>query len=358
MSLRKMLKNLISKNSKGLVYEAIKPNRVKNAKPALAAKSDEHYFRVMLSQMFLTKDVKWFQAWYPAVHSLVECSFAGDVVAIPNVADSSRLLTQQDGKGHVIARNFTLVPLMPFKGGEVRMVVGLFAVQGQNTLNNFIGVMSDFAKLLAVPQLSSALSVAAPLSKGIQTLFGGTGGMHLGFHDTFVGAGGHNELTNGYMALIHATERKVDPKSLFVVEDELRVGTGLKDGEHAPFQQNDFMLIHVEVRPDRDDFNQLPSIAKSFGQAIEAIGDLDDEKAETHFRQALVAAMRAPELTKADKRRVVELLKADFQEAKAGLSFSNLVGDEGFDLQKRMNESAISIDKALALGEPTFADIM
>lgn len=371
MSLWDTLKDWIDQDRNELLYARIDPvhaDRYAKAasrageKPAIPRiESERNYFRLTLTQMYLQKKVKWLQEIYPAVHSLVECSFAGKDVAIPNVADASRLLAKQDEQGDVIARNFTLVPLMPFKGGTIRMVAGLFSVKGENYLNNFLGVMSDFAKLLTVPQLSTALTVAEPLSKGIQTLFGGKSGMHLGFHDTFVGnSPAGNVLEAGYFALIRAKVNSVDENSLYVVDDLLCQGTGLDKEKHEPFEKSDFMLLHVEILEERDDWNQLTSIAEPFSQAIEALGEMvpDEDKATASLRQALVAAFKAPELTKIDRRRVVDLLKQDFEEAKTDLGYNKLTGDGGFDLQRRMNTSAMDAKQAIARGDVGFAEIV
>jgi len=359
MSLWNRFTALINKDRHELAAPTLDPAHVDRKPPPTEAIADEHYFRLTLVQMFLRKERKFLRDFYPAVHSLVQCQFAGRVVEVPNVADASRLLADQDAQGHVVARNFTLVPLMPFKGGEVKVIAGLFSVPGQDMLKDFLVAMSGFAELLAVPQLSTALSIATPLASGVQTLFAGQGGMHLGFHDTFVGAGGAgNVLTQAHTAVIRAPAGAVDTGRLYVAGDRLCTGTGLGPGQHQPFETHDFMLLRLEVRPERDDWRQLNAIAEPFHEAVDALGEGQAEQAETHFRRAIVAAIKAPELTKVDRRRVVDLLNTDFKEAKTDLGFSNLVGAEkGYDLQKRMSTGAMSFDQARALGEPTLDEV-
>lgn len=360
MSLWDRFTALINKDRQELAVAVIDPARVAGNPPATEARADEHYFRLTLVQMYLRKERKFLKDVYPAVHSMVQCQFGGTVVEVPNVADASRLLANQDAQGHVVARNFTLVPLMPFKGGEVKVVAGLFSVPGQNLLTNFLGAMSGFATLLAVPQLSSALSIATPLATGVQALFAGQDGMHLGFHDTFVGGGGAgNTLTQSHIAVIRAPARDVDVSKLHVVEDRLCSGSGPGNGQHAPFDAHDFMLLLFEVRSERDDWGQLTAIAEPFHEAVDALGEGQKEQAETHFRRAIVAAIKAPELTKVDRRRVVDLLNTDFTEAKENLGFSGLVdAGAGYNLQKRMNTGSMSFNEARALGEPTLDEFV
>src|SRR6266545_596457 len=154
MSLWQRITQLVSKDQHERANVPIRPDHADTAAVPVPAVANEHYFRISVAQMFLRKETRFFTSYYPAVHSLVQCSFGGQTVEIPNVADPSKLL-QSDGKGDLIARNITLLPLMPFNGGEVKVVAGLFGVAGQNRVNEFVGVLGGFAKLLAVPQLST-----------------------------------------------------------------------------------------------------------------------------------------------------------------------------------------------------------
>jgi len=313
---------------------------------------------VKMAQMFLKDKVKLLQSWYPAVHSLIQCSFGGRTIDLPNVADTSRLLVQQTGTGDIVAKNFMFAPLLPFKGGQVRLIAGLFAIKGQNQAKEFITIMGGFAKLLAVPQISAVLDIAAPLAEGVQTLVGG-GGLHLGYHNSWVGAGGAGTvLSPGYFAVIRSTDAALRNR-LLVVNDELYEGASLADPARKPFEAADFMLLHVEMRETRDDWNELASISKPYTAAIDALGDQDEARADAQVRLALTAALKADELTKADRRRVVDSIKADYEAAKGTLMAHGLVDAGLVDLQVRMDNVARIIDykKAVALGEPTWNDV-
>jgi hypothetical protein len=217
--------------------------------------------------------------------------------------------------------------------------------------------MSGFASVLSVPQLSGALAIATPLVTGIQTLVNGSGGMQLGYQNTYVGAGGNgNVLKGGYCAVVRGTAAQVNQSKLVVVDRQLREGDAAAPDRSTAFERADFMLLHFEVRPDRDDWNQLGSINTPFREAITALEQNEEPKAEVLFRQALGAALKAPELTKIDRRRVIDLLKQDYQQARSDLGFRGLVERGETDLQKRM-DSAMPIKKAQDLGEPTYDEI-
>jgi hypothetical protein len=310
-----------------------------------------HYFRLWLVEMFLREQVHIFQTWYPAVHALVRFDFAGKPIEVPTIADSTKVaMKQQGGRGDVIAGEFPLTSFIPFNSGVIEINAGLIAVQGENYLNNFIKVLSDFSGLLAVPQLSTALDVAQPLANGLQALFS-AGGLHLGWHGAFAAA-----KQGGYFAVVRASEAEVPPQQLWVVKNQLRKGTGLADGQHVPFEDFDHMLFRLEVIEQRGGWDELTSLKEPMNKAYRALADSDEEKAEAYRRAALVAANEAPELTTVDVGRVKREINKAYTDWKNEFVSSGLVGEE-FSLEQVMKR-AMSVDLALELGDPTFEELL
>ena len=353
MSLWDTLKGWIDQDSTKLTYLPIDPSHVDRQIDATPLQAGRHYFRLRLVEMFLQKQVAWFTTWYPAVHSLVGCTFGNQRREIPYIADSTRVGMQQNQQGDVIARNFILTPTLPFNGGTVDLDAGLMAIQGQNNLNKFIGVLGNFAGILAVPQLSAVLGIAQPLANGMQELFGVSGNQfHLGVHQSYAA----EDLKPGYIALIRAPQSQVETGKLWVVNDELREGRGKGEGEHEAFQRADHMLLRIEGFEERDDWDSLTTIQEPFLEARRALKDFDDQKAQFHLRTALVRALEAPELTTADRRRVVTALKERFEQDKQDLGVAGLVGDGTLTLAGVM-ERAMPVDAALQERKPSYAEV-
>jgi hypothetical protein len=76
-----------------------------------------------------------------------------------------------------------------------------------------------------------------------------------------------------------------------------------------------------------DDFNELASIASPYDEAIKALGSKEFERADSKIRLALTNALTADELTKADRRRVVDTLKADYELAKETQGVDAVAGE-------------------------------
>jgi hypothetical protein len=360
MALWDALAGIFKTNREQFIEHEFDPQRTDRPGAPVRVEADKHYFRVTLAQMFLRNQSQFLTTYYPATYSVVTAQFGGKPIDIANVADESRLTAKQDGHGDVVAKNFILSPLVPFKGDVVKLAASLHAVAGENKVRGFLKTMGDFAELLVVPQLSAVLNVAGPLASGLQSLFGETsGGAHLVYANSFVGASdtssGAKYLQSGYVVIIRAPHGQVDTGQLYVVNNELREGNSLTDNK--TFTKFDYMLLHTEVREDRDDFNQLSGIKDAMDHAVEALSVDDHAKAESFYRIAIASVLQAPELTRVDRRRVVELLRNDFEAAKGDFRTSGLLGDDGVDLQSRWQQQTLTVNEALALGEPSFEEI-
>ncbi len=308
----------------------------------------KHYVRLWLAEMFLRKQVDWGQQQFPAVHSMVTFTFGTESVQVPNVADGSKVGLKDDGKGDLVANNFVLTPLIPFSGGIVDLAAGLAAIKGQNNLQGFIKVLGDFSALLAAPQLSSVLNVAAPLAGGMQALFG-SGGSHLSFHDAYASGS-----SGGYIAVVRAPENQVDSRRLWVVADRLREGADAASS--VPFERFDHMLLRLQVLDQRDDWESLTFVSEPMAKAAVALGAGRDEEAKTFFRAAILAVHGARELTETDRTRAKLKLKADFAAMQDEFGVRGLVGGEAWSLGRSMR-GALPVDAALALAEPSLEEV-
>ncbi len=352
MSLLETLKNLFDKDREHLYAGWIEQSRVDRQLDGQPLAAGRHYVRLWLAEMFLKKEVKWMKSWHPAVHSLAGFDFGDQFVEIPNIADSRRVAMQSNSRGDVIARNFLLTPTMPFNGGIITLQAGLIALEGTNYLKSFLDVLGKFSVLLNVAQLSTVLNVAQPLALGVQELLGSSDGhLHLGFRNSYKAG----ELRNGYVVAVRATEEDVQPASLKVLDGQLRRDDAT--GRPRPLEEFDYMLFRIEVFEERDDWEKLTSIQEPLHEAIKALQDpLTEERAVFHLRTAMLRAHQSPELTKADRRRVVQALQEQFETARRDYGIAGLTGGRQVTLAQALR-GATDAAAALEQGEPSEREI-
>jgi hypothetical protein len=288
------------------------------------------------------------------VYSLVHFQFGSQEIDISNVAGELGLANVDAAHlERAIPLNYALTSLMPFNGGLVEVRTALLALQGQDYLKRFIKVVSNFASLLAVPQLSAILSIAAPVASGIEELLGASNGqMHLGLHQTFTHkGGGPNELRPGYFLAVLTTEMEADPTTLWVVDDRLRQGDTI--AESKPFTASAYMLFRIQKETVRDDWEGLTSIMEPFGEALRALGTGESVRADTLLRVAIAAAISSPDLTQADRRRVAMVMRQRFGDAR-DLGLGGVAVGASF----RESIESIPVDQALAQGAPEIAEFL
>lgn len=287
------------------------------------------YFQLWVVRMFLKSDRKGFKSWYPVVQSLTQLRF-GDLskpLEIAQIAGPSHL-RDIDPKhlDRVVQLDLPLTPLIPFSGGIVQIGAGLVAMKSDDILLRFLDVMGSFAKLLVVPQLSTALNVANAVSDGINQLLGiGDNRMVLGLNRTFesAGGGGHNDLRPRYMAIIGASSGSYPPEQLWIKESKLLYGASLVVAQEL--SGVDYMLLRIETRRYRDDWDSLSSINDPFNKAIEALRKLDANgnpqvaEAEVFVRTAAAAALTSPDLAARDRTQGAHAIWERYKEYKSAL---------------------------------------
>jgi hypothetical protein len=353
------VKEFFTKDRDKLVNTSINASHVDQVLNPQPLEAGRHYFRLRLAEMYLKKQVAGMKEWYPAVQSLVNFQFGEEKVEIPFVADSSKIGDKVSKAGDVTVRRVPLTPLMPFSGGDINLAIMLYAVEGENFFQNFIGVLGKFSSLLNVPQLSSALAVAGPLATAVQTLIaGGSTRGHLGFVDSFSGG----KIAEGYIVSIRAPETKVKVNRLWVVDDQLRIGDSMAN--NVPYQDFDHMLLHVELTEQRDDWEALKSINGAYQEARAALKDAmksdppDPAKlTEANFllTVAKLHAKDAPELTRAHKRIVVQELNKKFEEDKGDFV---KMGAAGTDVTlEQLVRRGMTVEEAMAATDPSDEDI-
>lgn len=331
MNLLESIAELFQRESEHLERINLLPNHVRPAvlDPEPIAPG-EGYFRLWLSQMLLRNDREWFKTRYPVVESLTVFSFGTmPSVEIAQIAGPSRLrdldATHLD---RVIQADFPLTPLVPFSGGIVQIQAGLLAMlmQGGDLLQRFLDVVGSLSSLVAVPQLSIALGITGTAKKGVEQLMGiGDKQMKLGYQQTFTGkgGGGANELKPGYIALLGAPVGTYPAEQLWVQDSGLLVGQS--EDSASPLTGVDYMLLRLEVRKDRDDWNQLTTIREPYDKAIQSLGQFDaagnprEVDADIYIKSAALAAIASPDLSGQDRVRVAKAIREQYNEYKAAV---------------------------------------
>jgi hypothetical protein len=230
-----------------------------------------------------------------------------------------------DHLDRVAALDLALTPLVPFNGGTVQIEAGLMALPtGDPITGRFLKTMTNFSNLVAVPQLSTVLSVADAVNKGVAELFDtGSKRLVLGYQQTFAsaGGGGSNDLRAAYIALINGDAASYPAANLWVQDGVLQVGPDSSSAQ--PITTTDYMLLRIETRKTRDDWKALTTISGPFNQALDALDAVDDNgnprvaDGDAYIRAAVVATRHSPDLADTDRNQLMRGLRDTYNKARA-----------------------------------------
>ena len=324
MSLFESLASWISRDRDDVVHAAIAPAHVTGTPPAHggSAVADRHYVRITVAGAYLAKATRWFAALQPLVHAVVRLQHADRTVDLPHVSSGDRVAGVAVDGGHLF-RNLRLTPLLPFRGGDVMLQVGLVAMPSEGGLQVATKLLSDLGELVVAPPLATALRLAPLVTRGLEQIAGVTKPRaSLGFADTY----DRHSLVDGYVAIVGAPSAQIAAEALRVVDGTLHVAT---PGGTERLTGVDWLLLRIEVADDRDDWAELASVAPTYRDALTAAA-VDPARADAALAAAVVAIWQAPELTEAHRAVIVTRMKAEIAarlgaRGKAGLEG---VGDD------------------------------
>ena len=340
-----------AENARHHVYAAIPKERTDQDYDDAPLVPGGSYFRLWLSEMFLTKRVAGGREWFPAVHGEVRLQFGGEGASFSRVAQPP-----QGQLGEGVRLDYRLTELLPYNGGVVEIETALLGLKGADYLGTAIGVLQQFSSLIS-PPLGPAISLAQTLASGTRDLLSATQGtVHLGFHQELVSAGaGGAVLRPGYLAVILAEPGQINPGHLFVRDSRLlcRPAAGQEPRNLTGY---DYMLLRVEGRKERDDW-RLKNIQEPLTTAGQALLETPPNtvKAAAYRTVALAAAWQSADLAQLDRRRVVEAIKAELA-ALAGEP-DRAVGRRPRTLDEIVSARAMRRERSDALGELTAEEV-
>src|SRR5262249_24188702 len=99
----------------------------------------------------------------------------------------------------------------------------------------------------------------------------------------------------------------------------------------------------------------LSSIATPFNEAIKALSNMDNEKADSLLFTTIATALQSPDLTRADRIRVVKAIKEEFGLMKQ--QFGLGAAPEELPTLDIAKGKAMSVGQAMMEPEPTFKEL-
>jgi hypothetical protein len=302
--------------------------------------------------MFLKNRRELFKTHYPVVNA--QMSFAGlDGDVEVNFIVQPALPTQSDQAAlvDVVTLNQTLLGPVLYRGGDLKLMLGLYAVPGEDWAQRFIKVAEGVSQLAMNAPLATAVSLASVVKTSVENSFASDGlDLRLGL-DGELQAG--NWLKPGYLVMIAAPDNAVNPGSLRVDEGELRDAAGKIYTEH------DYLVLAIEVTRQRSDWQSL-GYGTVWQKMLKTAADSDDVQAVRDSYTAFSGAILASsDLSWSDRSAIVAAAQQrvkEIRELRSGADFITKQAHATLQLERLRRARLVLSDEAHS--DHTMSDLL
>lgn len=305
-----------------LFYQRLPDEHAIDETPGQAIEPDQAYLVVRMKEMYLARTRILWRKQYPVLYGYFEHGGVTD----RSVAGPGQLRELGDlNLERVINLNYRLTGPTPYRGEDMVIAVGLYAVPGQDASKALIDAVTSLSALGGIAAAQVA-DIATVVRNGVDAILGlDSTRLQLGVHDTLPGG---RPLQPGFYVGIAAEVGKVDVDQLWLRGGRLWVGEGPYDGR--PYDAYDYMVLAVERLESRPDWPRLHAIA-AFQQEFTAVmagsepPDRKQEKLAQAWPRFQEALNGSPDLTAPDRLAIAlsvsEDLKARLEAQRTGNPF-------------------------------------
>ena len=292
---------------------------------SIAFTAEETYLRLRLARMFLKHRREYFQTKYPVVNSYtrlagLENRLTYNIVVQPQISGNN----EQKQLVDVVSLDQTLLGPILYRGGDLEIILGLYAAPADDWAKRFIKLAEGISMLTLNATVTTAVAMAGTVTNVLADTLGGDGldlklGLNIELHQ-------NKWLTPGYLVMIAAPDEQIDQTALRVENGELLTAS------NQIYNAHDYIVIEIESMAQRSDWQSL-GYGRLWQTLLNRAAEADNiqivKDAYTTFSSAILAS---EDLSWPDRRAIIELtqqrVKA-IRDARAGADF--LDGIKGFE---------------------------
>ncbi|MCX6238202.1 MAG: hypothetical protein NTY07_11715 [Bacteroidia bacterium] len=269
---------------------------------------NEEYLSVILKSMRIVNVRKGLAKFYATVHSHIEIAHLSGKSASFNYVTTPGNLEKLDGTriDRVVNLNRRLLGPVPYRGGDVKMEVGLFSIKEADLAAPFIDLLSGMSSLGGVSFISTALPYVKPLEDGIALLTGSG-------DDTILEIGINQELDKvktGYFVVMRADKNEIDATNLVIDKEDFR----LVDKDGNAIQDYPYMVFEISSLKNRDDWFNIPDVSATYNRLQEEVqkGNYNDASEALKVFKRIVYT--SPDLLLKDGKAIYEKVDTEIKD--------------------------------------------
>jgi hypothetical protein len=302
-----LLSYFYSARTEDFIVQWLSPEQVPDGLARTPIPPDEQYLRVDLRALRVVYVRKGLTKLYGMVNSHINLPHLGTgeaefqaVVSPPDLKDVDAAHLDR-----YLAFNAPLAGPVPYRGGDVKIQVGLFSVASANLLDPYVQLLEAISKQCSVEFINLALPYAGLLSKGVALLTGSGNPqtLEIGVSTSF------DSINSGWLLVLRA-DRTTFPESRVAKFKVVGADAKLDEGGTL-IKDYPYMLLRFSGTPRRDDYFKIPELKAQHDLFTAALrkGDANEiQPALSSFQRYLFTC---PDLLTADADKVYARAKAD-----------------------------------------------
>ena len=268
---------------------------------------DTKYIHVYLKSMRIVDVRKGLSKFYGAVHSQISVKHRSGKPASFTVVTTPETLANITSKNidRVILENIRLLGPVPFRGGEMKMEIGLFSIKSEDLAKPFLTLLQDMSKLSGVSFISSALPYAETITKGINLITEGEETtLEIGISKNF------DPVQTGYYVVMRAPQDEVDVSSFMLGKD-----FKLLDKNKKPIADYPYFVYQISCTDKREDWFEIPDVLIPYKKLQEDTGKGDFNAALESLKAFKRAVLSCNDLLIDDAKAIISVVETEAGEA-------------------------------------------
>ncbi|MDX1414871.1 MAG: hypothetical protein R3293_11820 [Candidatus Promineifilaceae bacterium] len=261
---------------------------------------EQVYVRLRLARMFLKNRRVLFQTKYPVVNALTRFSGIDGLVEVnfvvkPELAGNG----EESDLDDVVTLDQTLLGPVLYRGGDMELMLGLYAAPADDWAQRFISLAEGISKLTLNATVTTAISVANTIKTSIVDSMSGDGlDLKLGLDKELKE---NDWLAPGHVVMIAAPDEEIDFGQLRVEDGELQTKAGKVYADH------DYIVLAIEITSQRSDWQAL-GYGRMWQSLLKTAAEEDDlERVKEAYQMFTAAILSSEDLSVADQAGIVSL---------------------------------------------------
>ena len=270
-------------------------------------KTRQFYFDIRLCEIYLRTIADGGKRFVPRAISITECQYDQSApLVLPMVVGNHLIAKIREMTGvddedplPITFRNFPLAGPMPYRGGDIGLVSGLYRVEAGNVVDSAIDLVAEVTGSLGL-NLTKYIDISRQVANHLPSILGANSGSWRLLHYAPIYKPA-DAFFDRFLVLIGDEGEPFDADALVVhTEDDQESLYSSSGGKSIPFNARDYLLLRLRSSPERNDHERF-EYQKRFGAIKKHLMKGELAQAEWAHMELNDEIISCPDLTDNDQ---------------------------------------------------------